>query len=93
MSHAVTAPLLAQLVDQLFSAARARATTSANEVLAPILASMAGDTQYRARTAAEEAECIAADLANDFDKAGKAHRAQERNALRLQINDQTGVFE
>lgn len=32
-----------------------------------------------------EEELLAGDLANDFDKAGRAHRAQERNAMRLQF--------
>ena len=36
-----------------------------------------------------EAEAIAADLHNDIDKAGKAHQAQERNAMRLQIRHQS----
>jgi hypothetical protein len=32
-----------------------------------------------------EAELLAADIAYNVDKAGKAHRLQERNAMRLQL--------
>jgi hypothetical protein len=43
------------------------------------------DEPIRAQTPEEhEAECIAADLEANRDKAGKAHRAQERNAMRLE---------
>lgn len=47
-------------------------------------AAMSGDTQ--------EAERIAADLANDHDKAAKAHRAQEASAMRLQLQHQSGDY-
>ena len=39
------------------------------------------------------AEANAADLCNANDKAGRAHRAHERRALNLQMNDVTGVFQ
>ena len=38
-----------------------------------------------------EEELIAADLANNRNKAVKAHQAQERSAMRVQINDKTGT--
>lgn len=37
-----------------------------------------------------EEELVAADLANNRNKAAKAHQIQERTALRLQINDKSG---
>lgn len=40
-----------------------------------------------------EEELQAADLANHRHKAERAYAAQERNALRLQMADQTGAFE
>lgn len=48
------------------------------------------DEQIRPKTPAElEADRIAADLANNENKAQRAHQAQERNAMRLQIRHQS----
>ncbi|MDO8251435.1 MAG: hypothetical protein Q7T78_17180 [Rhodoferax sp.] len=51
------------------------------------------DESIRPKTPQEqEADRIAADLANNENKTQRAHQAQERNALRLQMNDKTGFF-
>lgn len=49
------------------------------------------DMSIRPKTPQEqETDRIAADLENNEDKAGKAHRAQERSAMRLQLNNKSG---
>lgn len=76
------APLLAGLQ----ATAQARATTPTNQTVRhggvhPIFQQL---LEVMAPAPSEE-ELIAADLSNDRDKAGKAHRAQEERAMRLQL--------
>lgn len=54
-------------------------------ITAPLLARLPDAEQFT------EAELIAADLANNRNKAAKAHQVQERSAMRVQINDKTGA--
>ena len=55
-------------------------------ITAPLLAHLPDAEQFT------EAELTAADLEYDRNKAAKAHQIQERNAMRMQINDKTGWF-
>lgn len=51
------------------------------------------DSQIRLKTPAEmEADRIAADLANNENKAQKAHQAQYSNAWKLQQRQYSGDF-
>lgn len=95
----ITAPLLARLV----AAKRARENGAPIAPLNPEGYADLSQAMQRGiarrpdamRAAVEpftEEELIAADLEYDRNKAFKAHRAQERHALRLQINDKSGVY-
>lgn len=98
-SAPITAPLLAKLVADK----EARETQGPVEPLSPavyddltramlrgyVLA--VGSVQDAVEQFSEE-ELIAADLECDRNKAFKAHRAQERNAMRLQMNDKSGFY-
>ena len=50
------------------------------------------EQERQEKDAQAEADRIAADLANNENKAQRAHQAQERNAFRLQQRQYTGDF-
>lgn len=98
MTAPITAPLLAQLGAD--KQARKTLTRRSNAVIVgeQLDADSCDDLDCESQgcTGAcerfTESELLAADLANDSNKAFKAHQAQERSAMRMQVNDKSGYL-
>lgn len=80
MRQPVSAPLLAQMLE----AAKARATTATSVSLGAPEKHLPG-TPQAAGFDWEEQQAIQADLAYNVNKAARAHKAHDDNALRLQM--------